>query len=285
MSSCFMKLDSFLAFCFLIFCSQLQANGKSITATDTVSNLAADVQNPVANMISIPFQLDIFNNIGSENKTAVALSIQPVIPIKLSANWNIITRTIIPLIYLPDGFNGLDILPQNVTDNTKIGLGDINISGFLSPAEPGKIIWGVGPCINLPTASNSYLGSQKWSAGPTFAVLTQPEPWTIGILVNQLWSFAGDKESSDVDQIMIQPFFGFNLSKGWYLTSSPIITRDWTVSNKDGWMIPIGAGCGRIITIGKLPVNISLEGYYYVDRPVGGPDSSLRFTIELLLPQ
>lgn len=280
-----MRFNTIFPYCFLFFCYSMQANVVGIVSSDTVTNLAAEVQNPVANMISVPFQFDMFNNIGAQNKSAIALSIQPVIPIKLSENWNIITRTIVPLIYLPDGFNGLDILPPNVKDNTKFGLSDINISGFLSPAEPGKIIWGIGPCLSFPTASNEYLGSQKWSAGPTFAVLTQPGHWTLGVLVNQLWSYAGNKSNGDVNQLLIQPFLGFTLPSNWYLTSSPIITRNWTVPNKDGWMIPIGAGCGRIIAMGKLPVNIALEGYYYVEKPIGGPDWSVRFIIELLLPR
>ena len=176
---------------------------------------AKETQNPVANLISVPFQNNFNFGIGPNDATQWVLDIQPVIPITLNKDWNLITRTIMPIINQPSPAPGIP---------SAFGLGDINPNLFLSPANSGKLIWGVGPTITFPTATDSLLGNGKWSAGPGLVVLTMPGHWVIGALANNQWSFAGWGKNS-VNTMLIQPFINYNFSHGWYLTSSPIIRR------------------------------------------------------------
>jgi hypothetical protein len=154
-------------------------------------DLAAASQNPIANMISLPFQNNTFFGIGKNDEEANVLNIQPVYPIS-AGDWNIITRTIAPIIYIPDPTDGIEHLPNHDRPGDTFGLGDINFSAYFSPARPGKFIWGVGPSLTVPSATDDTIGSEKWSVGPAAVVLVTPKPWVIGGLVRNLWSFAGD---------------------------------------------------------------------------------------------
>ena len=248
------------------------------------ADLAKASQNPVAAMISLPFQNNTFFNVGPDDDTANVLNIQPVIPIGIGPV-NLINRTIFPLIYLPDVTAGLAELPEGISGGSTFGLGDINYTGFLSPAQSGDITWGIGPSISFPSATDEKLGSEKWSAGPSAVALVQPGPFVIGTLVRQLWSFAGDDDRQDVSQLLIQPFANYNMAGGWFLTSAPIITANWEASSDDTWLVPLGGGGGRVFKIGPQPVNMSLQAYYNVEKPHFGPDWSLRFTVALLFPK
>lgn len=152
------------------------------TAADDKEALAKAAQNPVASMISVPLQNNFNFGVGPKNTTQYILNIQPVIPISINEDWNLITRTIMPIINQPSPAAGV---------SGAFGLGDINPTVFLSPAKSGEIIWGVGPTMTFPTATDSLLGSGKWSAGPAVVALTIQGPWVIGALANQQWSFAG----------------------------------------------------------------------------------------------
>jgi hypothetical protein len=248
------------------------------------ADLAKASQNPVAAMISLPFQNNTFFNVGPDDDTANVLNIQPVIPIGIGPV-NLINRTIFPLIYLPDVTAGLAELPEGISGGSTFGLGDINYTGFLSPADSGDITWGIGPSISFPSATDEKLGTEKWSAGPSAVALVQPGPFVIGTLVRQLWSFAGDDDRQDVSQLLIQPFANYNMAGGWFLTSAPIITANWEASSDDTWLVPLGGGGGRVFKIGPQPVNMSLQAYYNVEKPHFGPDWSLRFTVALLFPK
>ena len=165
------------------------------------------------------------------------------------------------------------------------GLGDINPSLFLSPANSGKLIWGVGPTMTFPTATDSLLGNGKWSAGPALVVLTTPGHWVIGALANNQWSFAGWGKNS-VNSLLIQPFINYNFSHGWYLTSSPIITANWLAASDDRWTVPIGGGVGKLFKLGKLPINTQLAAYCNVVTPhQGGADWQMRFQVQFLFPK
>src|SRR5215472_14865695 len=204
--------------------------------SDKSSNLAKETQNPVANLISVPFQNNFYFGLGPDHVTEYDLNIQPVIPISLSKDWNLITRTIIPILSLPSAGPGI---PSGA------GLGDINPTFFLSPAGGSKkFIWGLGPTFTLPTATEPILGTQKWSAGPAAVALTMQGHWVVGALVNQQWSFAG-WGNQDVSAFLMQPFVNYNLPHGWYLSSSPIITANWKVSGRDAWVVPLGGGVGK----------------------------------------
>jgi hypothetical protein len=236
------------------------------------TELAKKVQNPVADLISVPLQSNFNFGTGEKEAMVYVLNIQPVIPIKLTEDWNLITRTIMPVVYQPSLFPGSE---------SAWGLGDLNPTLFLSPAKPGALIWGVGPTFTFPTATDPKLGSGKWSAGPAAVALTMQGPWVLGALANQQWSFAGWGDR-DVSQLLIQPFINYNLPDGWYLTSSPIITANWKADSGDKWTVPVGAGVGKLFRLGKLPVNIQLQALYNVEKPKDASDWQLRFQVQFL---
>jgi len=235
------------------------------------------VQNPVASLISVPVQNNSNFGVGPFDRIQNVLNIQPVIPARVSENWLLITRIITPIIYQPTV-----TLPVNQGAS---GLGDMNPTFFLSPAKPNKIIWGAGPTFILPTATNRLLGQGKWSAGPSVAVLTQPGRWTIGVLVNNIWSFAGQSRRQDVNQMLLQYFINYNLKKGWYISVSPIITANWQASSGNVWTVPVGGGIGRVTKLGFQPVNITAQFYGNAIYPTGTSSWSMRLQIAFLFPK
>jgi hypothetical protein len=237
--------------------------------------LAKQAQNPVAKLISVPFQNNFNFGVGPNNAMQYVLNFQPVIPITLSEDWNLITRTILPTIDMPSPAPGV---------RSAFGLGDLNPTVFLSPAKPSKLIWGVGPTMTFPTATDPLLGSGKWSAGPAVVALTMQGHWVIGALANNQWSFAG-WGSKNVNQMLIQPFINYNLPHGWYLTSAPIMTANWEADSGNRWTVPLGGGVGKIQRFGKLPVNFQLSAYGNVVKPDNGPDWQLRFQVQFMFPK
>jgi hypothetical protein len=239
--------------------------------------LAKKTQNPVADLISVPFQNNFNFNTGPREKTAYVLNVQPVIPINLTHDWNLITRVITPIINLPAVAPGL----ENAS-----GLGDINPSFFFSPANPGHLIWGVGPTFTFPTASNKNLGTGKFSAGPTGVLLMMEGQWVFGALANNQWSFAGWGDKT-VNSLLVQPFLNYNFHHGWYLTSAPIITSDWTQRASQQWTVPVGGGVGKLSRVGKvgLPINVQIQGFYNASRPDFASDWQLRVQVQFLFPK
>ena len=245
------------------------------TGKMNATELAKQTQNPVADLISVPFQNNFNFGVGPRDVTQWVLNIQPVIPISLNRDWNLITRTIMPIINQPSPAPGVE---------SAFGLGDINPTLFLSPVGSRSLIWGLGPTFTLPTATDSLLGSGKWSAGPAAVALTMQGPWVVGALANTQWSFAGwgDKYFA---QTLIQPFINYNFAHGWYLSSAPIITCNWEADSGDQWTVPVGAGGGKVLHLGRLPVNTQLQAYYNVATPDNGPDWQLRFQVQFLFPK
>ncbi len=236
--------------------------------------LAKAAQNPVAKLISVPFQNDFNFGVGPNNAVQYILNVQPVIPISLSEDWNLITRTIMPIISQP---------PQPGVRSAS-GLGDINPTFFFSPAKSKKFIWGAGPTFTFPTATDSMLGNGKWCAGPAAVALTMQGHWVIGALANNQWSFAGWGDRN-VNAMLVQPFVNYNLPHGWYLVTAPIITADWEANSDNRWTVPVGGGVGKIQRFGKLPVNFQLQAFYNVEKPDNGADWQLRFQVQFLFPK
>jgi hypothetical protein len=203
------------------------ATNVGVCAQQSTEDLAAAAQNPVAAMHSLPFQNNIYGEGGPKHdSTANVLNIQPVIPITLG-DWNLIIRTIAPLVYLPSLTTGAsEIDEHSLFGGSHFGLGDINQSFYLSPAHVEGLIWGLGPSFNLPTATATPLGSAKFSLGPAAVALVMPKPWVIGTLVRQLFSVAGPANRPNVSQLLLQPIVNYNMEEGWYLLSSPIITGE-----------------------------------------------------------
>jgi len=243
---------------------------------NAAEELAKAAQNPVADLISLPLQNNTNFDFGPEEKTQNILNIQPVWPFALTEDWNLITRSILPVISQPGLFPG---------DDRKNGLGDLTFTAFLSPTEPGKWIWGAGPVLLLPTATDDKLGTEKWGAGPSAVALTSDGPWLYGALVSQIWSFAGDDDRDDVNQLLVQPFVNYNLANGWYLVSSPILTANWEADNSNTWTVPLGGGFGKIFRVGSQPVNAQIQAFYNVEAPDNGADWQLRFQWQFLFPK
>lgn len=238
--------------------------------------LAKQAQNPIADLISIPIQNNFNFNYGPNNDMQYVGNFQPVIPINATENWNVITRTIIPLIYQPE-------LAPNFGD--VFGLGDIQFTAFLSPSKSGDLVWGVGPILQFPSGTDNSITSGKWAAGPSAVAVLMKGHWVLGGLVNYLSSYAGQDDRGAVSQWTVQPFINYNLPDGWYLTTSPIITADVMAESSQQWTVPLGGGMGKIVHLGKLPLNLQLAGYYNVANPDIGPEWNIRFQVQILLPK
>jgi len=267
------------------------AHGQDASSSD----LAKQSQNPVANMISLPFENNTFFDVGPTEKLANALLVKPVYPIPIG-KWNLINRAIVPLIYLegqdaitvnsddPDDpeLGGIEVFPGT---DSEVGLGNIQYQGFFSPAKPSKVIWGVGPVLELPTNTDDALGTDTWSIGPAAVALTMRGNWVVGVLALNIWDFAGGSDEPDINKFTFQYFINYNLPDGWYLTTSPLITADWEADSGEKWTVPVGGGAGRLMRFGKQPVDFKLAGYWYAEAPEFGPDWSLQFTVKFLFPK
>jgi hypothetical protein len=236
--------------------------------------LAKTVQNPLANLITLPFQANYNNGVGADNRTFFNLNIQPVIPYP-GEKWNIISRTIIPYNSAPVGTTG-----------SISGFGDINLSLFWSPAKPSSLTWGVGPAVTLPTASNpEALGSDKLSIGPTGVVFYGIKKWTLGIVASNVWSVAGDSTAPDVNFFFAQWFANYNFGKGWALSTAPIITCDWEAASGEQCTVPWGLQISKVTHFGARPVNLLVGYYENSEHPTGGADSQVRIQLNLMFPQ
>jgi len=246
-------------------------------AAANADELRKQAQNPIASLISVPIQNNSNFSFGPQDRTQDILNIQPVIPMQLGQNWNLVTRVIMPIFYQPTAGEPLN--------QGAYGFSDINPSFFFSPRKAHKIIWGAGPTFLLPTATNRVLGQGKWGAGPALVVLTQPGKWTLGVLVNNIWSFTGQADRADVNQMTMQVFINYNLPHGWYLASQPIFTANWEATHGGRWVVPVGGGVGRIMKLGFQPVNISVQFYGNAVYPPGGSPWSMRLQFVLLFPK
>ena len=248
-------------------------------------DLRASVQNPISSMISLPFKLTV--DTGAKNGDAQILNINPVLPVTVG-DWNLVNRALIPLANVDGAILGANNpSPEMGTgaNDSASGLGDINYSLYFSPVKYDQVIWGVGPSLNLPTATDDLLGSGKWSTGATAVALTLPSWGSMGILGRQLWSFAGESDRQDVNQTLIEPFLNYNLPNGWYLITDLILTANWSADSSDRWTIPLGGGAGKLFKIGEQSINAKLEAYYNVERPTGAPDWQFAFTWQFLFPK
>src|SRR5215469_6420872 len=246
------------------------------TPAQESSDIAKQAQNPIANVTSVPLENDFSPHTGIHQKDSYVLQMKPLVPFKLSKDWTLVTRTIIPIIQAPDLAPGV---------NGTAGLGDVNLSLFLTPTKPGPIIWGAGPIISFPTATEKILGTKKVSVGPTVVVVKIQGHWLYGALVNNLFSVAGPSSRPDVNQFLAQPFVNYNLKHGWYLTTSPVITANWEAKPNERWVVPVGGGVGRIVRFGKQPVSIYTQFFRNVERPGGTSPWSVRFQMQFLFPK
>lgn len=240
--------------------------------------LAKLAQNPVGNLISVPFQNNTNFNYGPDRGVQDILNIQPVIPFGITEEWNVITRTILPVIFNPS---------LGPVVGAVDGLGDLQLTAFLSPAQPGHWIWGVGPIVQIPTHTSATLGNDNLGMGPSGVLLRleHGNPWVFGALVNNVWSLRTNANASAYSNGLLQPFLNYNFEGGLYLTSSPIITMNWLAPANQQLTLPLGGGIGKIFHLGKLPLNAQLSAYYNVVRPDFGPEWQLRAQVQFMFPK
>src|SRR5215472_421438 len=238
-------------------------------------DLATKLSNPVASLISVPFQYNYDHDFGPDRDGHKSyLNIQPVIPAKLNGDWNLISRVIVPLVDQHIPFLG---------DGSQSGVGDITGEFFFSPAKPtaNGVIWGVGPAVVVPTDVD-FISAGKWGLGPTAVVLKQESGWTYGALVNHIWSVAGSG-TQGISSTFIQPFLAYNTKDAWTYTLNTESSYDWTHSQ---WTVPINAVVSKLTRIGAQPISFALGVRYYADSPDSGPHGwGMRAVVTLLFPE
>ncbi len=240
-------------------------------------DLAKKLANPISSLVSVPFQLNYDENIGpNEDGKVYKLNIQPVIPVSLNEDWNLISRTILPVVWQKD-------IAPGVSDES--GLSDTVQSLFFSPKSPTRsgLIWGVGPVFLIPTATDEVLGSRKWGAGPTAVALMQEGPWTIGFLGNHIWSFTGDDDRANVSKTFVQPFLAYVTKTKTTIGINTESTYDWEA---DQWSVPVIASVSQMLKIGPQIFQIQLGARYWAESPDNGPDGwGARFALTFLFPK
>ncbi|MEI6818866.1 MAG: transporter [Verrucomicrobiota bacterium] len=238
------------------------------------ADLAQKLANPIADLISVPIQSNLDFGVGPGDGTIWRTNIQPVIPFSISEDWNVISRTILPVIDQEGLAPAGDALDAS-------GLGDITQSFFFSPKESSPI-WGVGPAFLIPSATDDLLGGEKWGIGPTAVVLKQEGAWTYGALANHIWDFAGDDSRGAVNATFLQPFVSYITPTKTTFSLNTETTYDW---QNEQWIVPVNFVVSQLFKIGDQPVQAFVGARYYVETPTGGPEWGLRFGMTFLFPK
>jgi hypothetical protein len=253
------------------------AHAQDKPAGSDAAELAKKLSNPVASLISVPLQSNVDFRIGpNDDGWRYQLNIQPVVPISLGADWNVISRTILPVIYQDDIFPGA---------GDQFGLGDVTQSLFFSPKQPlfGSLILGVGPVFLIPTGTDELLGTEKFGIGPTLVALTQQGPWTVGLLANHIESIAGDDDRADVSSTFLQPFLAYNTSDAWTFTLQTESSYDW---EGEQWSVPVNAIASKLLNVEGQMVSLGAGVRYWAESPDAGPEGfGARFIVTLLFPE
>jgi len=251
---------------------------------ETIKELAIQVQNPVSDLVRFGFTNTIAFGSGPTNSNINVLNLNANTT-RQFGQWSLLNRLNVPLLYLPES------VPDAPSGDSgrSFGLGDIEYTAFLARDESKRVlksIGGIGPTIIFKSATDDRMGLGKWSIGPTMAIARMQYPWVHGVLLRNIWSFAGDSDRPKVNFFLIQPFVNYNFTSGWYLTSTPGIIANWEADSRNRWTVPIGGGIGKLLFRGdKHPVNLRLQSFYFLEKPDIGPDWSLNFEFRILFPQ
>lgn len=262
-----------LAFTFVVVLAWSVGAGAQEQPPPNATALSKQTQNPVGDLTSIPFQFNFFSGGGLGKQSELLLNFQPVVPFKTTTGYTLIARTVIPYVTIP--------LPDGTRQS---GLADIQEQLFVTPAVPGKIIWGVGPVLSFPTATNSAASTGDWGFGPAVVVVQMKGPFVYGALLDQVWTIFGPGGHSELNQLTFQPFVNFNFGLGWAVGTSPLLTANWSGANGTQWTVPLGLGISKVTAIGHQPVQLGLQYYNNVARPTSAGRDQIRLTISLLYP-
>jgi hypothetical protein len=230
---------------------------------------------------ALPLELDLDS--GATNGDATIFRIVPLYGKPSSDNWKLINLDMLTLADAPGGIPGRPGNPNPEPGSRTFGIGDVVHGSFFTAPTTGNLIWGIGPMLSIPTASDDTLGSGKWSAGPAFRLAYRKGLWNVGVFGGQTWSFAGDDDRKDVSQLIMRGAIRRQLPNDWYFVSAPIITANWKASDEK-WLVPVGGGIGKVIRIRTYPWALSFQGYYNVIKPGAAPNWSVRFSVIMAIP-
>jgi hypothetical protein len=250
-------------------CQQSLPQQTTTASTQSLQDLAKDTLNPFAGVFKIPVQFTTGFGVGAYHRAGESLNIEPLLPFALDSDWDLIAQPSLNLTYAP-------------SPSKQFGLQDLQTFFFLTPAKDKTWIWGIGPVFQFPTASSKELGTGRWSAGPTATLIYERGPWLIGILSNQLMSFAGDRSRGSVNQTFIEPEVSYSLQSGWYGQWDPSITYDWTAETVNAWSVPAGVDVGKAFQLGEQAMSLQVGGYDFLMHPIGTPDWIIRVQITFL---
>jgi hypothetical protein len=271
MANAFLKGMNFLAITLLVLPMAAYAQGEKD------AELAQELTNPLADLVTIPIQMNFDREIGpADDGTKITTNVQPVVPFNLTNDWNLITRTIVPIVYQDEIYPGA---------GSQFGLGDINATIFLSPKKPmaGGLIWGVGPVFLLPTGTDDLLTAKKWGAGPAAVALVLRGPWTVGILANHIWSFAGDDNRQDISNTFMQPFVAYTWPSAWTVSAQSESTYNWKAEQ---WSVPVNVSVSKLVRIGQLPVSLlGSVGYWFESADTSPEGIRFRLQANIVLPK
>jgi len=245
------------------------------TKGDAATELAKQTQNPVASLVSVPLQSNFNIHTGPFNRLQYEGLLQPVVPLGLTDEWNVIVQPIIPFVGQPVG-----------ASSSTFGLGDIALQTYFTPQHTGNVIWGVGPIGQFPTRTAPVLGEGMWGAGLGGVALVQPGPWVIGTLLNHVWSIGSPGPDQQAFSLTtIQPFINYNFGHGTAIAFTSQMTRDGAQPEGQQWTVPLGGQVSQILPIGHQPIQLSAGAFYNVARPSGVSDWQVRFQVTLLFPK
>ena len=238
--------------------------------------LAKASQNPLTDMVSIPVQFNFYTGGGLGDQTVRETLLQPVLPLSISPKWNLIARTIVPYLNIPES--------KQSNGNRLKGIGDIEEELVFSPKHSGKITWGVGPVLSFPTATINEIATGQFAIGPTAAIILMPGKWLFGAVANNIWRMGGSDSTTAINQFFVQPFINYNLKGGWAISTGPAISANWAAPVGQQWTVPIGIGFSKVTLVGAQHVSVILQYYHNIVRPDNGAADQVRMQVSLLLP-
>jgi hypothetical protein len=241
----------------------------------TLLEKAKKLQNPLAVKTSLTLQESIGFNVGPDRQTGNVVTLQPIIPVRITPDWNVITQTTLQFISLPS------FSPEQGHIN---GLGDATLYAVLSPKRDTEWLWGVGPVFQIPTHNNDSLGTNKWGVGPAAIVVRTVGNWIYGALASNTWSFAGPGDASTINVFSFQYLVNYNFPRGWYLTSNGTITANWQASSSKQWTIPVGGGLGKVLDVYGQTMNLQLQGFYNAVVPDNGANWYVQMSFQYVFP-